>query len=91
MVKQLRNEPKRDAAPGEETFKVVLSGRHADWVRAMAASESAYRRRAITPERMLEIIVREAYAADPTKGGSVGTASSGRQVDFNPAGGSWNG
>ncbi len=80
-------EPKPDP---RVTFEVHLQPRHAEWLTRMAKFEGAIRReKDLTPSRMLEILVREAFAADPTKAGTVGGITSGPRGEFNPKSGQW--
>lgn len=72
------------------TYEVHLAPRHAEWLERMAGFEGQIRReKNLTPSRMLEIIVREAYAADPTKAGTVGGETTGPRGEFNPVTGRW--
>jgi hypothetical protein len=53
--------------PGQvrEPFEVLLLQRHADWLRNTA------RMNGMAPQHLLEVLVRRAWAADPTKGGTI--------------------
>lgn len=53
-------------APGAMTFRVTLKANHAEWLQGAAAMQK------VSPERLLQAIVAEAYAKDPTKGGRAG-------------------
>jgi len=70
---------------------VHLKERHREWLAIMAQYEGALRRRPeYSAEAFAELVIREAYAADPTKGGTILAAASGRQIDFDPKKASWN-
>jgi hypothetical protein len=53
--------------PGQERteFEVTLLERHADWLRNVARANG------VTPSHLLDVLVRRAWAADPTKGGTI--------------------
>lgn len=83
-----RNPPPK--AEPDRTFEVTLKSRHADWLERMAYYESLIRReKNYSPSRYLELLVREAYAADPTKGGQRELGGTGKAGDFNPVTGQW--
>lgn len=48
-----------------ETFEVALLQRHADWLRNVARANG------MAPQHLLDVLVRRAWAADPTKGGTI--------------------
>lgn len=74
------------------TFEVHLQRRHADWLLRTAHFEGLIRKeKDLTPSRMLEIIVREACAVDPTKGGENYSPTSGPRGEFNDKSGEWDG
>jgi hypothetical protein len=47
------------------TFEITLLQRHADWVVNVARANR------VTPSHLLDVLVRRAWAADPTKGGTI--------------------
>jgi hypothetical protein len=53
--------------PGQERteFTISLLERHADWLRRVAKQNG------VAPARLIEILVRREWAADPTKGGTI--------------------
>lgn len=61
--------PTRPATATTRRFELDLQIRHAQWVEDMAHQHRT------TPDKIIEQVVRAAYAQDPTKGGRVGGGS----------------
>lgn len=63
-------------------YTVQLQPRHAQWLERFSALQGN------SPERQIEIFIREAMARDSTKGGTAG-GGTGRAQSFVPAAGGW--
>lgn len=77
---------------GRMAVTVHLLPRHAEWLQRVAHYEGLVRRCDWTLDQHIEYLVRQAYALDPTKGGTLvpGAGGSGPREAFNPVGGDWN-
>lgn len=81
-----------DDAPNQDEVKVTvtLQARHAKYLEALAAGMSMERGEAVSIDRCVEILIRQKYALDPTKGGLVHPQSSGPRKSYNAVTGAWN-
>ena len=91
-VQQLPHSP-FEVMGGKMRCEFDLKQRHFAWLEQMARLE-AYRRR-LTPgvdyhlSDFVEMIIREAMAADPTKAGTLGDSATGRAGEFDSTKGTW--